>query len=72
MSGLGTGTTFPSRTAACDWLLLEHEQVLASIEAAGDILGGAVDVLGDLCWVAERLEAHRYEHTEDLATSLRA
>jgi DNA-binding SARP family transcriptional activator len=72
MSGLGTGTTFRSREAACAWLLNEHEQVLASIEAAGDVLGDAVDVLGDLCWVAERLEAHRYEHTDDMATSLRA
>src|ERR1051325_6604168 len=43
LAGLGAGTTFASRTSACEGLLLEHEQVLASIEAAGDILGGAVD-----------------------------
>jgi hypothetical protein len=65
--GFNPQDSSPDRAAACAWLLLEHDQVLASIEAAGGILGGAVDVLGDLCWVAERLEAHRHEHSEDFA-----
>jgi DNA-binding SARP family transcriptional activator len=62
--GLGRGVTFDERVEACVWLLLEHEQVLEAIGAAGNILGAAVDVLGDLKWVVRRLEEHRHTHTE--------